>query len=60
MCLHLHQNNSYEYREICRQKTRDWKDQEAEKHSRVEHAQTTMKVVDDTKIPFLAGELSPL
>jgi hypothetical protein len=48
------------YREICRKKTRDWKDQEEEKHSRVEHAQTTIKVVVDTKILFLAGELSPL
>jgi hypothetical protein len=53
MCLHLHQNNSYEYREICRQKTRDWKDQEEEKDSRVEHAQTTIKVVVDTKYHFL-------
>jgi hypothetical protein len=49
MCLHLHQNNSHEYREICRQKTRDWKDQEEEKDSRGEHPQTTIKVVVDTK-----------
>jgi hypothetical protein len=60
MCLHLHQNNSYEYREICRQKTRGLEGPGRKTHSRVEQAQTTIKVVVDTKIPFLAGELSPL